>query len=73
MQSLSSARLLSPCRSFRLPGMQEGESNYFKGIMLVLSYLIVAASFYVHNDIEDPDDPIPMAPASAPAPMPFGG
>ncbi|CAI5960515.1 unnamed protein product, partial [Closterium sp. NIES-65] len=53
--------------------LQEGESNYFKGIMLVLSYLIVAASFYVHNDIEDPDDPIPMAPASAPSPMPFGG
>eukprot|EP00475_Leptophrys_vorax_P021012 TRINITY_DN28756_c0_g3_i2.p1 TRINITY_DN28756_c0_g3~~TRINITY_DN28756_c0_g3_i2.p1 ORF type:complete len:453 (+),score=41.30 TRINITY_DN28756_c0_g3_i2:58-1416(+) len=48
--------------------LQEGESNYFKGIMLVLSYLIVAASFYVHNDIEDPDDPIPTAMASIAAP-----
>ncbi|CAI5533555.1 unnamed protein product [Closterium sp. Naga37s-1] len=53
--------------------LQEGESSYFKGIMLVLSYLIDAASFYVHNDIEDPDNPLPMAPASAPSPMPFGG
>lgn len=30
--------------------LQEGECNYFKGIMLLLSYLIVAASFYVHSD-----------------------
>jgi len=29
--------------------VQEGECNYFKGIMLLLSYLIVAASFYVHS------------------------
>ena len=29
---------------------QEGESNYFKGILLVLTYLIVAASYYVHHD-----------------------
>lgn len=50
--------------------LQEGESNYFKGIMLVLSYLIVAASFYVHNDIEDPDDPLPPAPS--PLAAPFG-
>eukprot|EP00271_Cylindrocystis_brebissonii_P001693 TRINITY_DN11977_c0_g5_i1.p1 TRINITY_DN11977_c0_g5~~TRINITY_DN11977_c0_g5_i1.p1 ORF type:complete len:468 (-),score=145.36 TRINITY_DN11977_c0_g5_i1:994-2397(-) len=28
----------------------EGKANYFKGIMLVLSYCIVAASFFVHTD-----------------------
>lgn len=31
--------------------MQEGTSNYFKGLMLILCYLIVAASFFVHEDI----------------------
>ena len=30
--------------------MQEGTSNYFKGLMLILCYLIVAASFFVHED-----------------------
>lgn len=30
--------------------MQDGTSNYFKGLMLILCYLIVAASFYVHVD-----------------------
>ncbi|KAE9587867.1 putative sodium/calcium exchanger membrane region [Lupinus albus] len=30
--------------------MQEGTSNYFKGLMLILCYLIVAASFFVHVD-----------------------
>ncbi|KAG5538064.1 hypothetical protein RHGRI_025224 [Rhododendron griersonianum] len=30
--------------------LQEGTSNYFKGLMLILSYLIVAASFFVHVD-----------------------
>ncbi|XP_061365682.1 vacuolar cation/proton exchanger 5-like isoform X3 [Gastrolobium bilobum] len=30
--------------------LQEGTANYFKGLMLVLCYLIVAASFYVHVD-----------------------
>ncbi|WOL13827.1 vacuolar cation/proton exchanger 3-like isoform X1 [Canna indica] len=30
--------------------LQEGTSNYFKGLMLMLCYLIVAASFYVHVD-----------------------
>ncbi|KAF3511919.1 hypothetical protein F2Q69_00010158 [Brassica cretica] len=30
--------------------LQEGTSNYFKGLMLILSYLIVAASFFVHQD-----------------------
>lgn len=30
--------------------LQDGSSNYFKGLMLVLCYLIVAASFYVHVD-----------------------
>ncbi|KAL2930382.1 Vacuolar cation/proton exchanger 2 [Bienertia sinuspersici] len=30
--------------------LQEGTSNYFKGLMLVLCYMIVAASFFVHND-----------------------
>ncbi|KAL7180601.1 hypothetical protein ACSBR1_043736 [Camellia fascicularis] len=31
--------------------LQEGTSNYFKGLMLILSYLIVAASFFVHVDL----------------------
>ncbi|XP_022642842.1 vacuolar cation/proton exchanger 5 isoform X6 [Vigna radiata var. radiata] len=30
--------------------LQEGTANYFKGLMLILCYLIVAASFYVHID-----------------------
>ncbi|KAL6329902.1 hypothetical protein AAG906_039817 [Vitis piasezkii] len=30
--------------------LQEGTSNYFKGIMLIFCYLIVAASFFVHID-----------------------
>ncbi|XP_062107078.1 vacuolar cation/proton exchanger 3-like isoform X2 [Humulus lupulus] len=30
--------------------VQEGTSNYFKGLMLVLCYVIVAASFFVHLD-----------------------
>ncbi|XP_074372888.1 vacuolar cation/proton exchanger 3-like isoform X1 [Apium graveolens] len=30
--------------------LQEGTSNYFKGLMLLLCYLIVAASFFVHKD-----------------------
>lgn len=30
--------------------LQEGTSNYFKGLMLILSYIIVAASFFVHID-----------------------
>ncbi|EPS66697.1 hypothetical protein M569_08080, partial [Genlisea aurea] len=30
--------------------LQEGHSNYFKGLMLILCYLIVAASFFVHVD-----------------------
>ncbi|XP_010500324.1 PREDICTED: vacuolar cation/proton exchanger 2 [Camelina sativa] len=30
--------------------LQEGTSNYFKGLMLILCYLIVAASFFVHED-----------------------
>ncbi|XP_027062625.2 vacuolar cation/proton exchanger 3-like [Coffea eugenioides] len=30
--------------------LQEGTSNYFKGLMLLLCYLIVAASFFVHID-----------------------
>ena len=29
---------------------QEGTSNYFKGLMLILCYLIVGASFFVHVD-----------------------
>ncbi|KAH9305414.1 hypothetical protein KI387_009818, partial [Taxus chinensis] len=32
--------------------LQEGTSNYFKGLMLVLCYMIVAASFFVHIDPE---------------------
>ncbi|KAL8158622.1 hypothetical protein V2J09_000159 [Rumex salicifolius] len=30
--------------------LQEGSSNYIKGLMLILCYLIVAASFFVHSD-----------------------
>ncbi|XP_004294893.1 PREDICTED: vacuolar cation/proton exchanger 5-like isoform X1 [Fragaria vesca subsp. vesca] len=30
--------------------LQDGTSNYFKGLMLILCYLIVAASFFVHVD-----------------------
>ncbi|CAI0540858.1 unnamed protein product [Linum tenue] len=30
--------------------LQEGTSNYFKGLMLILCYMIVAASFFVHED-----------------------
>ncbi|KAJ4982343.1 hypothetical protein NE237_033180 [Protea cynaroides] len=30
--------------------LQDGTSNYFKGLMLMLCYLIVAASFFVHVD-----------------------
>ncbi|KAJ0075205.1 hypothetical protein Patl1_34857 [Pistacia atlantica] len=33
--------------------LQEGTSNYFKGLMLILGYLIVAASFFVHVDSND--------------------
>ncbi|CAI9757747.1 unnamed protein product [Fraxinus pennsylvanica] len=36
--------------------LQEGKSNYFKGLMLILCYLIVAASFYVHIDPSNDDD-----------------
>lgn len=35
--------------------LQEGTSNYFKGLMLILGYLIVAASFYVHVDLSNDD------------------
>ncbi|CAN1298420.1 Vacuolar cation/proton exchanger 2 [Linum perenne] len=36
--------------------LQEGTSNYFKGLMLILCYLIVAASFFVHVDHSSDDD-----------------
>lgn len=36
--------------------LQEGTSNYFKGLMLILCYLIVAASFFVHVDPSKDDD-----------------
>nr|ASM90204.1 Ca2+ cation antiporter 5 [Sesuvium portulacastrum] len=36
--------------------LQEGTSNYFKGLMLVLCYLIVAASFFVHIDSKEEAD-----------------
>ncbi|XP_010480114.1 PREDICTED: vacuolar cation/proton exchanger 5 [Camelina sativa] len=35
--------------------LQEGTSNYFKGLMLILCYLIVAASFFVHEDPHQDD------------------
>ncbi|XP_022752982.1 vacuolar cation/proton exchanger 5-like isoform X2 [Durio zibethinus] len=36
--------------------LQEGTSNYFKGLMLILCYLIVAASFFVHEDRSSTDE-----------------
>ena len=36
--------------------LQEGTSNYFKGLMLILCYMIVAARFYVHVDPEHDND-----------------
>ncbi|XP_077240844.1 vacuolar cation/proton exchanger 2-like isoform X2 [Tasmannia lanceolata] len=36
--------------------LQEGTANYFKGLMLILCYLIVAASFFVHVDPSNDDD-----------------
>ncbi|KAL3821335.1 hypothetical protein ACJIZ3_007240 [Penstemon smallii] len=36
--------------------LQEGTSNYFKGLMLIFCYLIVAASFFVHIDPESIKD-----------------
>ncbi|KAH7655305.1 Calcium/proton exchanger protein [Dioscorea alata] len=36
--------------------LQEGTANYFKGLMLILCYLIVAASFFVHVDPASSDD-----------------
>ncbi|KAF8082121.1 hypothetical protein N665_0846s0004 [Sinapis alba] len=35
--------------------IQEGTSNYFKGLLLILCYLIVAASFFVHEDPHQDD------------------
>ncbi|KAF6142280.1 hypothetical protein GIB67_039987 [Kingdonia uniflora] len=39
--------------------LQDGTSNYFKGLMLILCYLIVAASFYVHVDPTSVEDKPP--------------
>ncbi|KAI3803618.1 hypothetical protein L1987_31775 [Smallanthus sonchifolius] len=36
--------------------LQDGTSNYFKGLMLVFCYLIVAASFFVHIDPQSIQD-----------------
>ncbi|XP_020595460.1 vacuolar cation/proton exchanger 3-like [Phalaenopsis equestris] len=36
--------------------LQDGTANYFKGLMLILCYLIVAASFFVHVDPAVNDD-----------------
>ncbi|KMZ75236.1 Vacuolar cation/proton exchanger 2 [Zostera marina] len=33
--------------------LQDGTANYFKGLMLILCYLIVAASFFLHVDPDD--------------------
>ncbi|KAH9652563.1 vacuolar cation/proton exchanger 5 [Citrus sinensis] len=38
--------------------LQEGTSNYFKGLMLILCYLIVAASFFVHEDPTSDDNQV---------------
>lgn len=40
--------------------LQEGTSNYFKGLMLILCYLIVAASFFVHEDPTSDDNQVKM-------------
>lgn len=39
--------------------LQEGTSNYFKGLMLILCYVIVAASFFVHEDPISTDEKQP--------------
>jgi len=36
--------------------VQDGSANYLKGLMLILCYLIVAASFFVHVDPTTDDD-----------------
>ncbi|XP_022140503.1 vacuolar cation/proton exchanger 3-like [Momordica charantia] len=36
--------------------LQDGTSNYLKGLMLILCYLIVAASFFVHIDPASVED-----------------
>ncbi|CAD5315655.1 unnamed protein product [Arabidopsis thaliana] len=36
--------------------LQEGTSNYFKGLMLILCYLVVAASFFVHEHPQHDDN-----------------
>nr|AAO06901.1 calcium-proton antiporter [Oryza sativa Japonica Group] len=36
--------------------LQDGVANYLKGLMLILCYLIVAASFFVHVDPQSSDD-----------------
>ncbi|KAF3445151.1 hypothetical protein FNV43_RR14844 [Rhamnella rubrinervis] len=36
--------------------VQEGTSNYFKGLMLILCYVIVAASYFVHVDPKSVED-----------------
>ncbi|XP_062226964.1 vacuolar cation/proton exchanger 3 isoform X1 [Phragmites australis] len=36
--------------------LQDGTANYLKGLMLILCYLIVAASFFVHVDPQSSDD-----------------
>jgi len=35
--------------------LQDGTANYLKGLMLILCYLIVAASFFVHVDPQSSD------------------
>eukprot|EP00270_Netrium_digitus_P012382 TRINITY_DN4016_c0_g1_i1.p1 TRINITY_DN4016_c0_g1~~TRINITY_DN4016_c0_g1_i1.p1 ORF type:complete len:476 (-),score=139.71 TRINITY_DN4016_c0_g1_i1:78-1505(-) len=55
--------------------LQEGESNYFKGVMLILSYLIASAAFFVHEDSSEVESVASAAaavaraisPAAAPA------
>eukprot|EP00897_Mesotaenium_endlicherianum_P010786 jgi/Mesen1/9736/ME000695S09051 len=43
---------ISLLSEYVVTAIEEGTANYFKGIMLVLCYLIVGASFYVHSDSE---------------------
>ncbi|VVB00153.1 unnamed protein product [Arabis nemorensis] len=41
--------------SIQISMFAEGTSNYLKGLVLILCYLIVAASFFVHEDPHQDD------------------
>ncbi|KAJ3698657.1 hypothetical protein LUZ61_002362 [Rhynchospora tenuis] len=39
--------------------LQDGTSNYLKGLLLIICYFVVAASFYVHVDATSADNKLP--------------